>query len=259
MGKYYQAIRLGAPDKVTLRRAATAPAAPTRDLHAIVPELADSGALVPRPVFPDMPGTIAKVPALRNLSERVAPQAAVDNSMRLLVSGCAAGEGTSTIAAALAIDLSQRLNMRTLIVDANLRSPTLHRVFERPGRASSALVLNGALQIQATSWPRLDIANCCIDGDDAERIAAMQELEVLIGAYPATIVDLGVVRLDARTLPLARVNDPIILVVRRGLTKRTELSTTSAALRAANRGVAGVIFNGAAKSAKPGWRLSEHE
>jgi len=53
------------------------------------------------------------------------------------------------------------------------------------------------------------------------------------------------VRLDARTLPLARVNDPIILVVRRGLTKRAELSTTSAALRAANRVVAGVIFNGA--------------
>jgi Mrp family chromosome partitioning ATPase len=225
----------------------------------MLPQLPDSGALVPRPVFPDMPGTIAKLPGLRNLSERVAPQAAVDNSMRLLVSGCSAGEGTSTIAAALAIDLSQRLNMRTLIVDANLRSPTLHRVFEGPGRASSALVLNGALQIQATSWPRLDLASCCVDGDDAERIAAMQELEALIDAYPATIVDLGVVRLDARTLPLARVSDPIILVVRRGLTKRAELSTTSAALRAANRGVAGVIFNGAAQSAKPGWRLFEHE
>jgi Mrp family chromosome partitioning ATPase len=259
MGKYYQAIRLGAPEKATLRRAAAAPASATRDLHAMVPQLSDSGALVPRPVFPDMPGTIAKVPALRNLSERVAPQAVVDNSMRLLVSGCAAGEGTSTIAAALAIDLSQRLNVRTLIVDANLRSPTLHRVFEGPGRASPAVVLNGALQIQATSWPRLDLANCCIDGDDAERIAAMQELEELITAYPATIVDLGVVRLDARTLPLARVNDPIILVVRRGLTKRSELSTSSAALRAANRGVAGVIFNGAAQSAKPGWRLFEHE
>jgi protein-tyrosine kinase len=259
MGKYYQAIRLGAPEKATVRRPAGAPASPTRDLHAMLPQLPDSGALVPRPVFPDMPGAIARVPALRNLSERVAPQAAVDSSMRLLVSGCAAGEGTSTIAAALAIDLSQRLNMRTLIVDANLRSPTLHRVFEGPGRTSSALVLNGALQIQATSWPRLDLASCCIDGDDAERAAAMQELEALITAYPATIVDLGVVRLDARTLPLARVNDPIILVVRRGLTKRSELSTSSAALRAANRGVAGVIFNGAAQSAKPGWRLFEHE
>jgi Mrp family chromosome partitioning ATPase len=251
MGKYYQAIRLGAPDKALLRRSAAAPAPATRDLHTVVPQLSDSGALVPRPVFPDMPGTIAQVHALRNLSERVAPQAALDNSMRLVVSGCSAGEGTSTIAAALAIDLSQRLNLRTLIVDANLRSPTLHRVFEGPGRAGSALVLNGALQIQATSWPRLDLASCCIDGDDAERIAAMQELEALIGAYPATIVDLGVVRLDARTLPLARVNDPLILVVRRGITKRAELSTTWAALRAANRGVAGVIFNGAAQSAKP--------
>ena len=255
MGKYYQAIRIGSPDKTLLRRIA-ASSAQTRELHSVsIPALPESGALVPRPVFPDMPGAMAQAQALRNLSEGVAPQAAVENSMRLLVSGCTPGEGTSTIAAALAIDLSQRLNTRTLLVDANLRSPTLHRVFVGSSRASSALVLNGALQIQSTSWPKLDLANCCFDGDDKQRSDAMMELEDLIAAYPATIVDLGVVRLDARTLPLARANDPIILVVRSGHTKRAELSTTSAALRAANRGVAGVIFNGAAKAAKPGWRV----
>lgn len=255
MGKYHQAIRLGSPDKTLLRRI-SGPSAQTRELHTTaIPAVTESGALIPRPVFPDMPGTIAQGQALRNLSERVAPQAAVDNSMRLLVSGCTPGEGTSTIAAALAIDLSQRLNTRTLLVDANLRNPTLHRVFEGPRRTGTALVLNGALQIQATSWPKLDLANCCFDGDDKERTDAMRELETLIGDYPATIVDLGVIRLDARTLPLARTNDPVILVVRSGLTSRAELSTTSAALRAANRGVAGVIFNGADRAAKPGWRL----
>ncbi len=258
MGKYYQAIRRESPDNLASRRVSPS-AAYTRELHAPIPQPQET-ALVPRPVMPDMPGEIARSNALRSLSERVAPQAAVERSTRLLVSGCGPHEGTSTIATALAIDLSQRLSTRTLIVDANLRSPTLHRVFERPARKGSAVVLNGSLQIQSTPWPNLDLASCCFDGDDQERLDAMQELEGLIGSYPATIVDLGVVRLDARTLPLARAGDPIVLVVRYGVTRRSELSTSASALRAANRGVAGVIFNGAAKPPTHlGWRLFRNE
>jgi hypothetical protein len=60
MGKYYQAIRLETPDQVQMRRAGAAPAPPTRDLHAIVPQLLDSGALVPRPVFPEMPASLPR-------------------------------------------------------------------------------------------------------------------------------------------------------------------------------------------------------
>ena len=251
MGKYYQAIRRKTAEG-DLPRRFPAPVSQTRDLQPSLPVRTESGALVPRPLLPDMPGTLSQAQGLRNLSERVAPQAALDRSTRVLVSGCAPREGASTIAAALAIDLSQRLNLRTLLVDANLRSPTMHRIFQEPGRKVSTVVLDGSLQIQPTSWPKLDLANCCLDGDDEQHLDAMRQLEALISSYPATIVDLGVVRLDARTLPLARPNDPVVLVVRYGVTKRAELSTTAAALRAANRGVAGVIFNGAiATPARP--------
>ena len=256
MGKYYQAIKREPPKGIFFRNGTRA-ASQTQELHAAAAEVVvNSAPLVPQPYLPETPGSLARAASLRNLSERVAPQAAVDRSTRLLVSGCRPGEGTSTIAAALAIDLSQRLNMRTLVVDANLRSPTLHRVFEHPGRKSPALVLNGALQIQSTAWPKLDLASCCFDGDDCQREDSMQQLEALMASYPAAIVDLGVVRLDARTLPLARATDPIVLVVRYGLTERTELSTTAASLRAANRAVAGVILNGAAPtSSRSAWRI----
>jgi Mrp family chromosome partitioning ATPase len=52
--------------------------------------------------------------------------------------------------------------------------------------------------------------------------------------------------LDTRMLLLARPADPILLVARYGHTRRQELATTTAALRAANRAVAGVVFNAAA-------------
>src|SRR6266576_6709291 len=116
MGKYYQAIKRDTPESIFSRRVSP-PTAPVREIHTPLPTPAESGALVPRPLFPDMPGTLAKAAALRNLSERVAPQASIDRQTRLLVSGCSPSEGTSTIAAALAIDLSQRLNLRTLVVD----------------------------------------------------------------------------------------------------------------------------------------------
>jgi len=44
-------------------------------------------------------------------------------------------------------------------------------------------------------------------------------------------------------LPLMRPTDPILLVVRYGQTERKELATAAAALRAADRTVAGVILN----------------
>jgi Mrp family chromosome partitioning ATPase len=82
------------------------------------------------------------------------------------------------------------------------------------------------------------------------------EFETLFSAYSSVIVDLGVVRLDARMVPLAKPADPILMVVRQGHTERRELATTASALRTANRSVAGVILNDAIDPvAKPLRRL----
>ncbi len=50
----------------------------------------------------------------------------------MLVTGCRPGDGASTIAMGLALDLSQRLGLRTLLVDAHLRRPGLHKMFPLP-------------------------------------------------------------------------------------------------------------------------------
>ncbi|HSR56826.1 MAG TPA: hypothetical protein VLL57_01485 [Candidatus Binataceae bacterium] len=207
-----------------------------------------TGQLIPLPVIDDAPGRMARSNAIRRLAEQLAPLAVVDNSVRLLVSGCRPGDGASTVASALAIDLSQRLGLRAVLVDAHLRHPTLHRTFIPPGTRAPELVLDGSLQIRSTDWPRLDLATCCPVSSDEERRQQLAEFEGMLNRYPAAVVDLGVPRLDARMLPLARPNDPMLLVVRFGYTERTELATTVAGLRAANRPVAGVVLNGATSS-----------
>jgi len=211
--------------------------------------------LVPLPTLEHVPAAVARASAIRNLTERLAPLAVLERSTRLLVTGCRPGDGASTVATAIAIDISQRLGLRTMLVDAHLRHPTLHRLFQHPGRRTPELVLDGALQIRATEWPRLELVTCCLSNPDSQR-QLFDEFETLLATYPAVIIDLGVTRLDARMLPLARPADPILMVVRQGYTERRELATTASALRTASRTPAGVILNDATDPvAKPLRRL----
>jgi len=208
--------------------------------------LRPAGAIVPLPTAEAVPIAIARAEALQRLSERLAPMAAVERSMRLFLSGCRPADGTSTIASAFALDLSQRLSVRTLLVDAHLRHPSLHRIFIGQDSRQPELLLDGALQIRASGWPRLELASCSFDGVDEQSYALMERFEGVLSHYAAVVVDLGVIRLDTRMLKLARATDPILVVARYGHTRRQELATTAAALRGANRAVAGVVFNAAA-------------
>jgi Mrp family chromosome partitioning ATPase len=208
-------------------------------------QLALAETFFPEPLPRDLPAALARQDAIRQLSERMAPTAAVEKSCRVAISGCRPRDGASSIAAALALDLSQRLSMRTILVDANLQSPSLHGVISNGSGNGSVtqITLDGSLQLRTTGWPRLTLATCCPQEDDDQRESALAELGSVINTFPAAVIDLGVARLDPRMVPLTRPTDPILLVVRYGQTERNELATTAAALRAADRTVAGVIFN----------------
>jgi Mrp family chromosome partitioning ATPase len=214
-----------------------------RPSNDVAPRTDTLDSFLPEPLPRDLPGALARQDAIRQLSERIAPTAAVEKSCRIAIAGCRPRDGASSIAAALALDLSQRLSMRTILVDANLQSPSLHGVMSPAERTVSQITLDGSLQLRTTGWPRLTLATCCMQGDDNQREAAIAELAGVLNTFPAAVIDLGVARLDPRMLPLMRPTDPILLVVRYGQTERKELATTAAALRVADRTVAGVIMN----------------
>ncbi len=200
-------------------------------------------ALVPRPTIEFVPERVASSLALRAISERLAPLAAVESDLRLTVAGCDRGDGVSTVAVALAVDLSQRLSLSTVLIDAHLRRPALHLFFNGSFSSHPQLVLEGALQIRRTGWPRLDLANCSVPDDEINCEEVLRDIEAVASSYQAAVVDLGAPRLDARMLRIARPGDPLLLVVRYGKTLRTDLANTAAALRAAKRTIAGVILN----------------
>lgn len=63
----------------------------------------------------------------------------------IMIASCQRGNGATTTAAGLAITLAQRPTAKVLIVDANFRTPSLHRLFgAREGRGFRELLGNGS-------------------------------------------------------------------------------------------------------------------
>lgn len=197
----------------------------------------------PIPFLPKTPFEISRARSLQTLNERIVPMIGVGKSVRLLVTGCRPSDGASTVAMALALDTSGRLGLRTLLVDAHLRKPDLHKFLPPSPTKAPPLLLGDQFVVRVTGLPRLELASCLPMTADTVRSRYAAGLEALLDGYPLTIVDLGVVRLDGRLLALARPEDPVVMVVRYGHTEREELETTAVALKAASRKVAGVIMN----------------
>jgi Mrp family chromosome partitioning ATPase len=212
---------------------------PVRNLSAVeMPAL-----LTPVPVGPAVPGHLARADGIRHLTEKIAPLACLNSAIRLGISGCRPGDGASSVAASIAIDLSQRLALRILLLDAHLRHPSLFRMFSISDPMIAEATPSTRVLIRPTRWPRLDVASCMPPAEREHQQRFFEDTEQLINRYPIVVIDLGVLRLDARMLPLARATDPILLIVRYGYTERRELATTATALAAANRQIGGVVLN----------------
>ncbi len=236
MSKYYEALKRtsAALEDGSIEACDAVMAKPLESPPTAAPAVA-------LPIVRDVPWALAKCQPIRRLAESLAPTAA-RGSMRLLISGCRPGDGASTIATALSIDLSQRLALRTLLLDAHLAHPVLDRLLPLAGPVQLSAVRNGPIRVRPTGWPRLDLGVCAaVDEPSKEFFEALEDSLI---EYPAVVVDLGVVRLDARMLPVARPQDPLMLVVRYGHTERQELATSAIALAAVDRTPAGVILDG---------------
>jgi hypothetical protein len=83
-----------------------------------------------------------------------------------------------------------------------------------------------------------------VNGGRADQADLIEALGQAMGRYRAAVVDLGVVRLDARMLAMARPDDPVLVVARYGCSRRDELAATLAVVNLANRSIGGVILNG---------------
>jgi Mrp family chromosome partitioning ATPase len=251
MSKYFQALQRSESTTVVRQTAAI------EDL--LQPPFEDNRE-PPRPVIgvpvpavdgTDLIGALAHDPSLGRLAEQLAARGTPENPVHLLVTGCRAGDGASTLAVALALDLSQRLTLRTVLVDGHLRNPGLHNLLAQSAPMPADLTSATSVSTQRTAWPRLDLISRAPILVEPSK-AVLDDFSGLLRRYPIAVIDMGVIRLEPRMLAMARPNDLILIVTRYLHTERQELLSTAGVLRGTNHTVTGVILNGF-KSAVPGF------
>jgi Mrp family chromosome partitioning ATPase len=187
--------------------------------------------------------SIAGSRSIRNLSEQLGAASAYNGPARILMTGCRPGDGVSTVAAAMALDLSQRLAARTVLVEGQPRVAPMHPLFGRAGVPALTTAASNSIAVQGTGWPRLETARPeqMALGDHPAQM--LEDMDELLARYRLAVIDLGVLRLDPRMLALARPNDPILVVARHLRTDRAEMIATVNVLRNTGHSVAGVILN----------------
>ena len=170
----------------------------------------------------------------------------------LLVTSTRPGEGTTALAANLAVDFAQA-GERVVVVDAHVRSPGLHRVFDLPAGPGLAEVLRGEAALESTLTPSsyasvtvLTAGNASAVVGDAIASARMQLLlEQLSADFDRVVVDGPPALADANALRLGQLVDGAVLVVRRQSTSARDLSAAQARLNAAGTALLGIVLTGA--------------
>lgn len=161
-------------------------------------------------------------------SVRTALQFATDHGVpkTLLISSSGAGEGKSTTAQALARNLTQ-LGKRVMLVDADLRNPSLHKAFGLRAEHGLSSLLSGACSfadvVQPSGEERLDLILAGpLPPNPAELLSGTKLISLLTVAserYDHVIVD-GPPVLGLADAPiLANTVDSTLLMISSGKTK----------------------------------------
>jgi capsular exopolysaccharide synthesis family protein len=170
----------------------------------------------------------------------------------LLVTSAKAGEGKSTTALNLAATCA-RAGERTLLIDIDLRRPSLGDVFEHEGPTIGLVdVLRGEQPWQRTlvrtGLPNLDFMATGDTRDTPIEILGTMELRQLLiavsGNYDRVILDGPAVLGMADCRMLGRVVDAAVLVVRSGSHGLSPVLRAKLMLEQSHVTLAGVIFNG---------------
>lgn len=188
--------------------------------------------------------------AYRNLRTNLQFSLAVDSSNALVVSSAEPGEGKTTTVANLAIAVAQ-MGKRVILVDTDLRRPSLHQLFRVPPEPglTDLFLRNQTLAqvIRETSQPGLYLLPCGkIPPNPAEVIASawMDEvIDTLKKQYDLVLFDSPPILPVTDALLLAAKTKHLLWVVAAGKTRSDPLRRAREALEQVDAKILGVVLN----------------
>lgn len=170
----------------------------------------------------------------------------------LLVTSTAPDEGKSTTLANLAVTMAQA-EQRVLVVDCDLRRPSLHALFGAPNeRGLTSAILEqgeGPLPVQNTVVPGLTLLTSGPlpprPGDLLGSRRMAQLIERLRAEADIVLFDTPPVGAVADAAALAPRVDGVLLVLHAGMTRRDRAREARQLLEKVKANIVGVVLNGA--------------
>lgn len=164
----------------------------------------------------------------------------IDKAHRVIVvTSAVAGEGKSTVVANLAIAMGAS-GMRVMVIDADLRRPTLASLFGMERSVGLTRVLAGSLRlhqaVQSYAGGQVEVlASGPVPPNPSELLASNQMrrlLDELRRDYDAVLIDSPPVLPVTDAVALAPATDGVVLVTRHGSTSAPQVESALAAVRA---------------------------
>lgn len=168
----------------------------------------------------------------------------------IMVTSASPAEGKSTTAAHLVVAHAQQ-GRRTLLIDGDLRRPSVHRRFDIPNGKGLSNALTGEVSwrsvlVQKSGVPNLDILPA---GPPSRRAAdlvgtpLMDLIEEAVREYDLVVLDTPPLLGFSEPLQMATAVDGVLVIARAGQTNRKALGSALSTLLRLRANVIGVVLN----------------
>jgi capsular exopolysaccharide synthesis family protein len=170
----------------------------------------------------------------------------------LAVASAVPGEGKTSVASQLAVSMARASGSRTLLIDGDMRSPDIHRIFEIRNQPGLAKLLDGQCTIEeaiVTDWsdsvhllPAGDLHKSphkLLGGGTFDAL-----LEKLRGTYEYIIVDVPPILSASEALVLAKSADGTLVCALRGHSREVQVRLACERLLATGARPVGATLNG---------------
>ncbi len=172
------------------------------------------------------------------------------NLKSILVTSAEPGAGKSTALIHLAIAHAEQ-GLKTLIIDADLRRPTIYKKLNLSGTLGLSNVLLGEFgwkdgTVKIEHWPHLDVLPAGTASRRASDLVGAMMIDILDEAakqYDMVFVDAPPLLGFAEAMQVATAVDGVVVLARAGTTSRSAVATVLATLSRVRANVIGLVLN----------------